>query len=678
MTDSHPDQTSPAIGTSNTPPGRALLATLRRSLVVRITGLVLVVCAAALIVATYALYRHIDAVERSDFRTASEVGATLIADQVAPHVVAFDAASAKDAVTPILDIAGMPAKAIRAFSSKGNELFSLATDGMPAARHFSSLVAARSAPAGPVALGRGDALVVRVPVFTPLGSGASAAGWIEVAFDTAALEARIGFVRQLLTLFLVAVLAIVGVSVAAMLQVALVRPVRRTVRAMQALARGETDVDLPAESLGELQTIGETLGVFRTNILEREAVEQRSAEAEQQARALQAEREATRAEEQAAAEARALEIERAAEREAGERQAMQDELERVLAAASTGDFRLRMTVEDVPEQQLALRTALNTTMERVQTSLTDITNVLADLEAGRLSARMKGQWTGAFGKLQASTNAMAEQLETALGDLSRHAIGILDDSSDLSASAEDLSKRTERTAGSLAETTHALEQIVGSIAATAELTAGAQGFAESAREEARQSDQIVRDAVQSMQEIQNVSAEISRTLGVINDIAFQTNLLALNAGVEAARAGEAGRGFAVVASEVRALAQRASDAARQIGTLIETSSAQIDKGVRRVAKTGETLTMLGDSIEKIGDQVVEIAEASQSQSNAAAEINRAMGEIDGATQQNTAMFEEITTANQSLKGAASQMLRLIELFELDDDGADRAAWSKAG
>ncbi|MGB3689374.1 MAG: hypothetical protein WBA02_08750, partial [Jannaschia helgolandensis] len=63
-------------------------------------------------------------------------------------------------------------------------------------------------------------------------------------------------------------------------------------------------------------------------------------------------------------------------------------------------------------------------------------------------------------------------------------------------------------------------------------------------------------------------------------------------------------------------------------------------------------------------------------SSAAAEINRAMAEIDGATQQNTAMFEEITTANQSLKGSASQMLRLIEKFDLTDGGNDDA-WTTA-
>lgn len=89
--------------------------------------------------------------------------------------------------------------------------------------------------------------------------------------------------------------------------------------------------------------------------------------------------------------------------------------------------------------------------------------------------------------------------------------------------------------------------------------------------------------------IKESSSKISNIINVIDDIAFQTNLLALNAGVEAARAGEAGRGFAVVASEVRGLAQRSSDAVREIGVLINNSGEEVSRGVVLVDRAGDSL-----------------------------------------------------------------------------------------
>jgi methyl-accepting chemotaxis protein len=177
----------------------------------------------------------------------------------------------------------------------------------------------------------------------------------------------------------------------------------------------------------------------------------------------------------------------------------------------------------------------------------------------------------------------------------------------------------------------------------------------------------VRDAVAAMGEIEKSSNQISQIIGVIDEIAFQTNLLALTAGVEAARAGEAGRGFAVVASEVRALAQRSSEAAKEIKGLISASSDQVETGVHLVGEAGQALQKIVSKVSEINALVGEIAASAQEQATGLAQVNTAVNQMDQVTQQNAAMVEETTAASHSLTQEAQELMRLISRFRTGED-----------
>jgi len=162
------------------------------------------------------------------------------------------------------------------------------------------------------------------------------------------------------------------------------------------------------------------------------------------------------------------------------------------------------------------------------------------------------------------------------------------------------------------------------------------------------------------------SVPLSQIIGVIDEIAFQTNLLALNAAVEAARAGEAGRGFAVVAAEVRILAKRSADAAKEIKGLISTSTQQVAQGVERVAATGKALARIAEQVSDINLVVSEIADAAQEQAKGLQQINSAVVQMEGTTQQNAAMVEEMTAAAHNLRNESDLLTELISRFNLGD------------
>lgn len=230
-------------------------------------------------------------------------------------------------------------------------------------------------------------------------------------------------------------------------------------------------------------------------------------------------------------------------------------------------------------------------------------------------------------------------------------------------SAEDLSQRTENQAATLEQTAAALDQLSASVKIAADSASEVESEVRSAQGDAARSGEVVSEAISAMSNIQSSSDEISQIIGVIDDISFQTNLLALNAGVEAARAGEAGRGFAVVASEVRALAQRSSDAAKQIKSLISQSHEQVNTGVTLVGRTGEALDQIIDRVGNISTLMTSIATGAREQATALAEINVGISQLDKVTQQNAAMVQETNSATSELDVQAQTLMDSIGDFK---------------
>jgi methyl-accepting chemotaxis protein len=303
---------------------------------------------------------------------------------------------------------------------------------------------------------------------------------------------------------------------------------------------------------------------------------------------------------------------------------------------------------------------------------------LDHLARGDLTHRIAHSFEGPYDQLRQDFNGAVDKLNATLAALRDSADDIRHKADGMSEAADDLSRRTESQAATLEETAAALDEMTTSVRSAASGAKEVSEVVHNARQDADASGPVVIRAVEAMHAIAGSSDEISKIIGVIDDIAFQTNLLALNAGVEAARAGEAGRGFAVVASEVRALAQRSSEAAKQIKALIGQSAEQVQGGVALVGKAGDVLTKIAGHINHISELISNIASGAEEQSIGIGEINIGVTQLDKVTQQNAAMVQESTSNSHALKGDAESLAELVSRFKLGVSDGDVAAFSADG
>ena len=266
--------------------------------------------------------------------------------------------------------------------------------------------------------------------------------------------------------------------------------------------------------------------------------------------------------------------------------------------------------------------------------------------------------------LMAHVKAMQISLSQTVENVRANAQSVGSASQQISAGNEELSSRTEQQASALEQTTASMQQLGATMQQSSSSVKEASEMAKSAAVHAQMGGDVVSKVVQTMGEINKSSRKIEEITSVIDGIAFQTNILALNAAVEAARAGEHGRGFAVVATEVRTLASRSGNAAKEIKALIGDSVAKVDAGTVLVDEAGQSIKDLVDSIKNVSDKMEVINKTNSEEREAVHQIGLALTELDGVTQKNASLVEEVAAAAKGLNTQSQDLNASVEVFKL--------------
>jgi len=306
-------------------------------------------------------------------------------------------------------------------------------------------------------------------------------------------------------------------------------------------------------------------------------------------------------------------------------------------------------------------------MGRIQTSLREVSEGMERMVAGDFTRGVEVRSEDELGRMAKDFNAMLARFQDLFGRLRKASLKVAEGSTELSATAGEVSRAT----GEIAQFAEG-QRLASELTATAmtEFAASIQQVGENVRRSQTRTETMVKAATEgakqgeatvlAMQAIRQATQEMVKAVKVIQDLARQTNLLALNAAIESAKAGTHGKGFAVVAEEVRKLAEHSAGAAKQIGDLINQTEEAMVEGIRTVEATDATIRTIQENITAVVSAAHEIGAATEEQGRTSDEVARQVEQSAQSTERSAAASNELAHTVEEVNHTADHLSRIAE------------------
>lgn len=295
---------------------------------------------------------------------------------------------------------------------------------------------------------------------------------------------------------------------------------------------------------------------------------------------------------------------------------------------------------------------------------------IEEVTAGKLGVIIPEFGNNCAGRLIPGINTLSGNIATLVSEIRASSQTAMSLSDQLAARSAALSAKTEQQSASLVETAASMDQMAATTRNTADNTRLASERANAATQQAKRGGELMGQVANNMNSITECAQQMTEIISMIDGIAFQTNILALNAAVEAARAGDHGKGFSVVAGEVRSLAHRSAEAAKNIKSLIDVTSHNVNQGAMVVSEAEKNMRDIVSGSGQVSQLMNEISNSTSEQEMGIAQITLALSDLENVTQSNVAMVDELSGSSAVLKNQVIELQARTRNFRLEQENTE--------